>query len=232
MANKGWFEIQILSEQYKEDYISSVTGKPYKISQCSKCGGSKKKYYNYEDLALCSCSETELLLTAEELGQIIPADEKIRDLLIKVLSLPKSEHSIDDLIPFLEKQAPIEYANMSKFSQAIFDRQIHVIIERTDLLTLYYGTNLTKPLKPHIQKCLSHNKCTYTITRDVFIRQKGFRCLTCWPKDKTMAVCESCVKTCHRGHDTYLPIIRHGDRIKPQKLFMFCDCSVTKKCCL
>ena len=86
-------------------------------------------------------------------------------------------------------------------------------------------------IKPEIKKSIADGKCTYNVTKDNFIRQKGYHCVTCYPQIENHSICESCANKCHKGHKLIqLPKIQPEEKFKistkaiETKSHMFCDC--------
>ena len=247
MSNdKGWYVVQagfMMDDQYNN--ISFETGEPYKIDKCKNCGHQRQNSYNYDDDLWCTCSETTQKYL--DMGTIKECDINMQNSFIKMITLPEKkrrelENEISSIIDvrdritivqkFLANRPMLRYSDLTdeqiELVIAIQNGRIRLAMETSDEFYFYYGTDLSRPYKRYIKKCLNHIQCTYTVTKQLFVRQRAFRCLTCFPNDKTMALCESCITNCHQGHDKYLPITKTKGKIKPCKLMMFCDCPCSK----
>jgi len=223
--------------------ISYLTDEAYELDKCRTCGKHLSYHYNYDNDILCDCLNEE----QAQLGNIELCSQSMIDIFIKSICLSKTnvnwletvrkissgEISRDYFknLPFPDVKKLNSESFEYKLIQDIKCGYVRFIIEVTDTLSLFFGNDLTIPLKPYIKRCLQENKCTHTVTKNIFVRQRGFRCNTCFPNDKTMALCESCIKKCHKDHDKFLPIVKVDGEIKSPKKLMFCDCHCYKRHC-
>lgn len=113
---------------------------------------------------------------------------------------------------------------------------IAIVMEVTDyLFVVHVGNDFTSVLKSKLLECRDSGDCTFTVTGQAFCAQRASRCRTCFGDDVSMAICDNCIATCHRGHDTYI-IVKpnpHNDK-KSQwtvpKILMYCDCGHKLPC--
>lgn len=61
--------------------------------------------------------------------------------------------------------------------------------------------------------------CTYNMSKKRMVVQKLFKCSTCDMDDDGYCICETCIKTCHEGHETTMS---HEER--DGFGYGFCDC--------
>ena len=89
------------------------------------------------------------------------------------------------------------------------------------IMYLTHLGNLSYRLKPQLKKCWKENKCTFSVTKDNFVKQIGYNC-SCF-EDNTMSICRLCVKHCHNDKSMH-----KVKQISNNKV-MFCDCGAGVK---
>ena len=102
----------------------------------------------------------------------------------------------------------------------------------------HLGNDLTNLLKPKLAECRQDGRCTFSVTGKAFCAQRASRCRTCFGDEIGMAICDNCVATCHKGHDTYtvFQYKQSGSkkswlkRIRVKKTLMYCDCGYKLPC--
>lgn len=104
----------------------------------------------------------------------------------------------------------------------------------------HLGNDLTTLLRPRVEECRDNGRCTFTATGKAFCAQRASRCRTCFGDEIGMAICDNCIATCHKGHDTYTIIELKPNqpghrksrlqRCTVKKTLMYCDCGYKLKC--
>lgn len=87
-------------------------------------------------------------------------------------------------------------------------------------------------IKPELKACLKSKKCTYNVTKDNFIRQTAYHCITCHFDIEHHSICQSCMLICHKDHLVIqLPgflnnyaIPNYSSKAQESKAHIYCDC--------
>lgn len=138
----------------------------------------------------------------------------------------RNSKNIDEVIKTCKRYD--EPQHMVSIYDAIINGRIKFATCTTkSFVIIYVGTDLTKPLKTQVKNCIRNRECTFSVTRNAPVRQKGYVCQTCFPGRNTMVVCESCARKCHKGH-SIRP--RTNGPTQSNKTFMFCDCGHILPC--
>jgi hypothetical protein len=128
--------------------------------------------------------------------------------------------------------------------KALANGSLLMATEKTDyFFGIHIGNDFTQHFKKHLKKCRDTGKCTFTVTDRAFAAQRASRCRTCFGDDVGMAICDNCIATCHKDHDTYITVQsvkppkknRRGKvNNKPshtvKKILMYCDCGYKLDC--
>lgn len=129
----------------------------------------------------------------------------------------------------------------SGLCQALTNGSLLMATEKTDyFFIIHIGNDFTQHFKKPLKKCRDTGKCTFTVTDRAFAAQRASRCRTCFGDDVGMAICDNCIATCHKGHDTYIvvqpveqPKNRRGKKKAShtvKKILMYCDCGYKLDC--
>lgn len=150
----------------------------------------------------------------------------------------EDRHYVEDL--FKEVKLHPEPVRAPGLCQALKSGSLVMASEMTDyLFIIYIGNDFTQVLKKRIEECRETGACTFSVTSKAFAAQRASRCRTCFGDDLGMAICDNCVATCHKGHDTYVvaqPNKRRGGkksrgrRFTVKKTLMYCDCGHKLNC--
>jgi len=130
----------------------------------------------------------------------------------------------DGVIEHYKDRLEYDKPKMPVFTRAVEEGAIIVGISiEGNVMTMTYG-HLCDLLKP--ERYIKMGKCTFNVTKDNFIWQRGYRCDQCFPKDPNNSICESCAMKCHKGHQL-IPLPIEGPDTKAH---MFCDCYTSFLC--
>ena len=112
-------------------------------------------------------------------------------------------------------ECPICHHPIKKFIKNILMQQLVDMINQKHLIPVELNPPLPSENKliPKIEPI-----CTFAATGENYIKQKGYQCRTC-KITGNLAICEICIKKCHKGHDVYLG---------SSTIELYCDCP--KKC--
>jgi hypothetical protein len=146
-------------------------------------------------------------------------------------------HYVKDFFKTVELlPAPIR---IPKLCQALTNGSLVMATEMTDyFFIIHIGNDFTQHFKKPLKKCRDTGKCTFTVTDRAFAAQRASRCRTCFGDDVGMAICDNCIATCHKGHDTYIsvqPVEASKGKTEKQshtvkKILMYCDCGYKLDC--
>ena len=129
----------------------------------------------------------------------------------KCLQLRLRNKPIENLLS--ENVRSDEPQRMVKICEYMENGYMHFGSEVKDNFIYITSGHLCDYLQPHLTECLSEKKCTYNVTKDNFILQTGYNCLTCHPDTKAYSICQSCAEICHLRHEL-IPVNSH----------LYCDC--------
>lgn len=133
------------------------------------------------------------------------------DVVEKCLEMRLKNQPIENILAASERSD--EPLHMKKICEYMENGYMHFGLESKDNYIYVTSGHLCEYLKPFLEKCLIEKKCTYNVTKDNFISQVGYNCLTCHPEIKTYSICQSCADICHVGHELLL-----------SSPHLYCDC--------
>ena len=146
-----------------------------------------------------------------------------------IKSIMRKETPILPSFENAEKSNKNEKTNRNdKLIEYLSHSSVSIGIEAENGMILTMVGHLCSYLKPKLKECILLGKCTFTVTKDNFIRQKGYHCITCFLTDENSSICESCANICHKHHI----LVSLPKDAAATKTHMYCDCSQFKCECL
>lgn len=99
---------------------------------------------------------------------------------------------------YSEPSHPVLDSVLEKLSVVYATACIPGVDNPNETLVFNYFGDVCQYVKDDVENCQG---CTYQITKDNFILQKGFLCKTCHPLDRNTAYCSYCSENNHNCHD-------------------------------